>query len=468
MTIYSPLLTDQYQLVMAYSYWQLNMAEQEAVFHLFFRRQPFAENFTIACGLGRVIDYIQNWRFSAADLDYLRSLTTAKNTALFSEPFLNYLSELRFNGEIDALPEGSLVFPNEPLLRIKAPILQCQILETALTNHMQFSTLIATKAAQICRAAAPDPVIEFGLRRAQGPDGGLMASRAAYIGGCEAVSNVLAGQYYDIPVRGTQAHSWVMAFPDELSAFEQFAQVMPANTTLLVDTYNTRQGVKNAITVGKKLQEQGQELQAVRLDSGDLLKLSLETRKMLDDAGFTTTKILASGDLDERIITQLKAQGAAIDIWGVGTKLCTSYDHPALDMVYKLGALKNSEQQWDYKIKLSDSPGKTTTPGIQQIRRYYQQGRLLADIVYDESSDIRNADFAIPYDSYEDLLVPIFRNGKLVYQSPSTTAMREFCLQQLHIYSASNSSNYAMQLETHIEHLRKNLMLEQQAKFGEN
>lgn len=469
---HTPLLIDQYQLVMAQGYWQLKMSEQEVVFHMFFRHHPIKENYTIVCGLAHVIEFINQWHFSSADIDYLRTLKTPAKTPIFSEPFLQYLRHLRFSGDIDAIPEGTVAFPNAPVLRIKAPILQCQLLETALTNAMQFSSLIATRAAQLCHIASPDPVIEFGLRRSQGPNGGLMASRAAYMGGCASVSNVLAGQYYDIPVQGTQAHSWVMAFPDELTAFEKFAEVSPNNMTLLVDTYHTIQGVKNAIKVGKKLREKGYELQAIRLDSGDLLSISREARKLLDEAGLKSTKILASGDLDDQMIAQLKAENAPIDLWGVGTRLVTSYDKPALDMVYKLAAIKNNTQEkvpspsgrgvgvreWEYKIKISDSPEKTTIPGILQTRRYFNQKHFVGDVLYDELTGIDDKDFKKTFDAKKDLLEPIFRHGKLVYQQPTTASIRDYCIVQRTGFLASKQKHYNLQLEPGLEKLRKKLL----------
>lgn len=456
--INSPLLTDHYQLTMACAYWRRQMAEQESVFHLFFRRHPFRQNYTIACGLARIVEFIQQWQFTSVEIDYLRTLRSPQGSILFEEEFLHYLSQLRFIGDIDAMIEGSIVFPNEPILRIKAPIIQCQLLETALTNYLQFSSLVATKSAQICQTASPDAVIEFGLRRAQGPDGGLMASRAAYIGGCAGTSNVLAGQYYQIPLMGTQAHSWVMAFPDEVSAFEAFAQAMPDNVIFLVDTYHTIEGVQHAIAVGKALKKNQHALLGIRLDSGDLLTLSRTARQLLDEAGFQTTKILASGDLDEQTIHQLKAQKAPIDIWGVGTRLVTCYEKPALDMVYKLSAIKNTHQTWDYKIKISDSSEKTTIPGIQQIRRYFHHKQWVGDVLFDENLGVDDQNFTSPYDQIQDLLIPIFRQGKQIYDLPETAIIRDYCLNQVKSYLKSNTKDYKIQLEPHLAMLQKTLI----------
>src|SRR3990167_8675421 len=352
--IYSPLLTDFYQLTMASGYWQLGMHENEAVFHLLFRKNPFNSNHALCCGLGSVTEFLDHWSFQQDDLEYLATLKNAKNLPLFSQDFLDYLATIRFTCDIDAIPEGTIVFPNEPVLRIQGPLIQCQLLETALLNILNFQTLIATKAARICLAADGDDVIEFGLRRAQGPDGALSASRAAYIGGCVATSNTLAGKLYDIPVRGTHAHSWVTAFDTESEAFAAYTKVMPNNSVLLVDTFNTIDGVQHAIEAGLQMRAQGAELSAIRLDSGDMADLSVKARRMLDEAGLKETGIIASNSLDEYLIADLKKNGAKISAWGVGTSLATAYDHPVLDGVYKMSALQKSDGSWDYKIKLSE------------------------------------------------------------------------------------------------------------------
>ncbi len=425
------LLTDLYQLTMAYGYWKSGKSEQEAVFNLYFRKHPFQGGFTVACGLGSVIDYIRDYQFDEQDLAYLASLTGNDGEVLFESAFLEYLGTMKLEVSIDAVPEGTVVFPNEPLLKIQGPILQCQLLETPLLNLINFQTLIATKAARMRLVAQNDSLLEFGLRRAQGPDGGMTASRAAYIGGVDATSNVLAGKLYGIPVKGTHAHSWVMSFDSELEAFESYARYMPNNVTLLVDTYDTIEGVKKAIIVGNQLRSKGYELGGIRLDSGDLAYLSIAARKLLDDAGFTETNIVASNDLDEYIMDSLKIQGAQINVWGIGTKLVTAFDQPALGGVYKLAALKNEAGTWDYKIKLSEQAIKVSTPGIQQVRRYKQEGGFVADMIFDVvhslKTDIKMID---PYDftrnrtfskdmDYEDLLVPVFDRGILVYQLPS-------------------------------------------------
>lgn len=457
MNTHSALLTDQYQLVMAYGYWKLGIAENESVFHLTFRSNPFQGNYAIACGLENVIEYLSNFRFEKDDIEYLGTLTGKDNEPFFSADFLDYLSRLEFTCDVHAIPEGNLVFPNEPLLRIQGPILQCQLLETPLINLMSFPTLAATKASRLSRVTEDDHLIEFGLRRAQGPNGGITASRSAYIGGCTGTSNVLAGKKYDIPVVGTQAHSWIMAFPCELEAFKAFAKVMQDNTTLLVDTYDTLQGVENAIKVGRILHEKGQELNAIRLDSGNLYDLSIQARALLDDAGFNNTKIFASGDLDENIILDLKKNKAPIDAWGVGTRLSTCYDQPALNAIYKLGAIKENSH-WSYKMKISNQRDKMTIPGIQQVRRYSKQQQFVSDLIYDVEMGLQELP---PKDSdhHIDLLQPIFERGKLVYQSPDIHQIRDFCLAEIKNFSHYKSP-YNVYIEQQLTELQKKLIAE--------
>jgi nicotinate phosphoribosyltransferase len=441
--VISPLLTDLYQLTMAYGYWKLGMHEREAVFQLIYRRNPFRGNYAVACGLGSVIEFLKDWHFAEDDLVYLGKLRTANGEVLFPADFLAYLGSLRFTGDVDAIPEGTVVFAQEPLLRITAPLIQGQLLESTLLNLVNFQTLVATKAARICQAAGQHEVLEFGLRRAQGPDGAMSASRAAYIGGCAATSNVLAGKIYDIPVRGTHAHSWVTAFPDERSAFAAYADVMPHNCVLLVDTYDTIQGIKNAIEVGHTLRAKGAELLGIRLDSGDMAALSKQARQMLDAAGFTQTKIIASNSLDEYVIADMQQQGAAISVWGVGTNLVTSYDHPALDGVYKLSALQDEQGQWEYKVKLSEQAIKISNPGIYQVRRLLKNNKPVLDVMYDiklgfsspvavMSLDVPLTEMSIPdYDSSVDLLTPIFVRGKLAYQPEPLKTLRASTLQNV-------------------------------------
>ncbi|GEO06866.1 nicotinate phosphoribosyltransferase [Adhaeribacter aerolatus] len=437
------LFTDMYQLTMAQAYWKKGMAEQEAVFHLYFRKHPFNGGYTVCAGLADAIDYLKEFRFSPDDIAYLGSLKGSQQQPLFETEFLAYLQNLTFTCQVDAIPEGTVVFPNEPLLRIQGPILQCQLLETPLLTIINFQTLIATKAARLVDAAQGDRIIEFGMRRAQGPDGALSAARAAFIGGIGATSNLLAGRYFDIPVKGTHAHSWVMSFPEEQDAFAAYAEVFPHDSVFLVDTYNTLQGIKKAIMVAKQLREKGAELLGIRLDSGDLAYLSKEGRRMLDEAGLPEVSILASNDLDEYLIQSLKLQGARIDTWGIGTKLVTAYDQPALGGVYKLAALRGTDGHWEYKLKLSEQLIKISTPGILQVRRYYGTQNFIADMIYSEEQPVpTDATIIDPADvtrrrtlsadeDFENLLVPVFRNGKVVYQEPDLKTIQARTRQQI-------------------------------------
>lgn len=454
---YTPLLTDLYQFTMAYGYWQLGMHEQQANFHLFFRKNPFQGHYALSCGLGSVIEYLENWRFDNQQLSYLRQLTSADGSPLFSDAFLDYLEDLRFTCDIDAVPEGTLVFPQLPLIRIQGPLLQCQLLETPLLTLLNFQTLIATKTSRVCLAAEGDPVIEFGMRRAQGPDGALSASRAAYIGGCIGTSNTLAGKLYDIPVRGTHAHSWVTAFPDEASAFAAYANVMPHNSILLVDTYNTITGVKHAIETGRVLRAKGHELLGIRLDSGDLAALSIQARALLDEAGFENTMILASNSLDEYVIADLKKQGAKISAWGVGTSLATASDQPALDGVYKLSALQNKDGIWEDKIKLSEQVAKTSNPGRQGVKRYLKNQLPVLDVIYDIQAGAENVN--CEHDKVIDLLTPIYQKGKLVYCQPSIHAIHEHALETVKQFLLmKHDEKHSVVLDKHIATIKQQLI----------
>ena len=324
------LLTDFYQLTMAYAYWKNGLAERKSVFHLFFRSNPFEGGYAISCGLEYILDYLENFTFSRDDLDYLSTLKSKADDPMFEAGFLDYLSGMKFSCDIDAMPEGTVVFPHEPMLRVEGPVIQCQLLETPLLNMINFQTLIATKSARINQSAKGEPVLEFGLRRAQGIDGALSASRAAFIGGCSSTSNVLAGKLFDIPVSGTHAHSWIMTFDSELEAFKAYAHALPDNCIFLVDTYDSLEGVRNAIEVGKILREKGKKMAGIRIDSGDLAYISQEARVLLDKAGFGEADIVASNNLDEKLVRSLKNQEARITMWGIGTRLATAYDQPAL------------------------------------------------------------------------------------------------------------------------------------------
>jgi nicotinate phosphoribosyltransferase len=461
------LLTDLYQLTMANAYWATGTHQQEAVFHLNYRTEPFGGNYTIACGLDLAINFLQNLQFSDEDIKYLAQLKGAKDRPLFDEEFLEFLREADFTWDIDAVPEGTLVFADEPLLRVKAPLWQAQILETPLLNCINFSTLIATKASRVVQAAQGGTVLEFGLRRAQGFDGGISEARAAYIGGCHATSNVLAGKLFGIPVKGTHAHSWVMSFETEMESFQKYAEAMPHNSIFLVDTYDTIEGVRKAIRVGEWLRERGHAMNGIRLDSGDLAQLSIEARKMLDEAGFEDTSIVASGNLDEYKIKDLLDRDAKIDIWGVGTHLATAYDEPALDGIYKLAAI-HRQDDWNYQVKLSDTEAKISNPGIQQVRRMMKDGQPEGDVIYDERisnrDDFRMKNCRFNFEDGHDLLQPIFKNGERVYTSPTAQAMREHTFEQLALFANVDWTDYPIGLESNLHHEKKDIIKKLNAK----
>lgn len=429
------LFQDLYQATMGQAYWKSGKAEEQAVFHLYFRKNPFNGGYTVACGLEYVIDYIENFKFEHEDLVYISEIKGNDGNPIFEKGYIDYLRRLKLEIDIDAVREGTVVFPHEPLLRVEGPILHCQLLETALLNIVNFQTLIATKAARVCYAAHGDTVLEFGARRAQGIDGSLAASRAAYIGGCDATSNVLAGKLFGIPVKGTHAHSWVMSFNNELEAFQEYANAMPNNATFLVDTYDTIQGVKNVIKTWEGFKDK-YKLQGIRLDSGDLAALSIEARKLLDEAGYTDTKIVASNDLDEELIETLRQQGARIDVWGVGTQLVTGGTQSALGGVYKLAAIDDG-LSWRPTIKLSEQIVKISNPGVQQVKRYQIGGKLVGDVIYNPENPVKHGSKVVDSTNPlvirdiktltegEDLLVPIFRGTKNVYNAPSTGEIRD-------------------------------------------
>lgn len=439
------LLTDLYELTMMQGYFKKGMDNKMVVFDLFYRKNPSGNGYAITAGLEQAIDYINNLTFKDDDLTYLKSL------GMFEDDFIEYLRNFKFTGEIYAVPEGTVVFPQEPLMRIKAPITQAQLVETALLNIINHQSLIATKAARVAWAAEGDPIMEFGLRRAQGPDAGTLGARAAMIGGCIGTSNVLTGKLFNVPVKGTHAHSWIMSFPSELDAFRAYAELYPEGCILLVDTYNTlEQGVPNAIKVFNEMKEKGikPKLYGIRLDSGDLAYLSKKARVMLDEAGFKDAIISASSDLDENLISSLKLQGAQISLWGVGTKLITSDDCPAFGGVYKLAAESDENGNFIPKIKLSNNPEKVTTPGIKKIVRIYDKktGKIKADLLalddetFDESKKMTLFDSSAKWKrmvlkpgtyTMRELLVPVFIDGKCVYESPSVMDIRDYCIKEL-------------------------------------
>lgn len=437
------LLTDFYELTMMQGYYK-NNTNETVIFDVFYRTNPSGSGYAIFAGLEQVIDYIKNLHFSKEDIEYLRSLNT------FDEDFLNYLTTFTFSGDIYAVAEGTVVFPMEPLVKIVAPIMEAQLIETAILNIINHQSLIATKASRVCYAAQGEPVMEFGLRRAQGPDAGIYGARAAVIGGCSGTSNVLAAQKFNVPALGTHAHSWIMSFEDELTAFREYALLYPNNATLLVDTYDTlRSGVPNAIKVFKELKEAGKmpSKYGIRLDSGDLAYLSKKARKMLDEAGFYDAVIVASSDLDEYLIDSLKTQGAAINSWGVGTNLITSKDCPAFGGVYKLAAIEK-DGVFIPKIKLSENQCKITNPGNKTIYRIYEKesGKIKADLiamVYEKFSESNPLLLFDPMATWKktylkpgtytikELLMPIFIKGKCVYESPSVMEIRDYCKKEL-------------------------------------
>lgn len=434
------LLTDLYELTMMQGYYKEGQNET-VIFDVFFRQNPSNNGYSVCAGLAQVIDYVKNLNFSYEDVDYLRSL------GIFDEDFLRYLSGFHFSGDIYAIPEGTVVFPKEPLLKVIAPIMEAQLVETAILNIINHQSLIATKTSRIVFAANGDGIMEFGLRRAQGPDAGLYGARAAMIGGCVGTSNVLAGKLFDVPVMGTHAHSWIMSFKDEYTAFKAYADMYPDNCTLLVDTYDTlKSGVPNAIRVFQEYKDAGKKFgkYGIRLDSGDLAYLSKEARKMLDAAGFPDASICASNDLDEYLLHDLKMQDAAIDSWGVGTNLITSKDCPSFGGVYKLAAIQDEYGTFIPKIKKSENTEKITNPGNKTIYRIYDKatGKMKADLIcfadetYDTSEDLLLFDpietwkkTTLPGGSYtmRELLVPVFLNGACVYTSPSVKEIAKYC-----------------------------------------
>ena len=435
------LLTDFYELTMMQGYLKSGKHQERVIFDMFYRKNPCGNGFAICCGLEQVVEYIRNLNFSEEDIDYLRSLGT------FDEDFIEYLRGFHFTGDIYAIPEGTVVFPKEPLIKVIAPVIEAQLVETAILNLVNHQSLIATKAYRVVHAAQGDGVMEFGLRRAQGPDAGIYGARAAVIAGCIGTSNVYAGQKFRVPVLGTHAHSWIMSFPTELEAFKTYARLYPNNCILLVDTYDTlKSGVKNAILCYDAMKEEGITLKrfGIRLDSGDLAYLSKKARKMLDEAGYPDAIISASNDLDENLIASLKAQGACITSWGVGTNLITSESQPSFGGVYKLAATYSDEGQWVPKIKLSENSEKITNPGNKQIYRIIEKdsGKVFADYIALEEERFSEAEDLVLFDpidtwkkstlkggSYEmrPLLVPIFLGGKLVYNCPSVEEIKAHC-----------------------------------------
>lgn len=422
--------TDLYQLTMMYGFFKAGKTNDEAAFDLFFRKNPFHNGYTVVAGLEKVVEYVRNLRFTEEDIQFLA------RTGLFEDPaFFDELRGFHFTGNLYAMPEGSVAFPNEPVLRIEARLFEAQLVETALLTMIGFQSLIATKANRIVRAAEGRPVMEFGSRRAQETEAALLGARAAIIGGCVATSNVLAGERYNLTVAGTHAHSWVMSFPSELDSFRAYAQVYPENLILLVDTYDTlRSGVPNAITVFKEVLEWHGRPKSfgIRIDSGDLAYLSKVAREMLDEAGFPDAKIVVSNDLDEYLIRELQVQGAKIDSYGVGTRLITAFDQPAIGCVYKLAA-ERIDGVWSPRLKRSENPEKITNPGVKKVLRFFDKRnqKAVVDLIMLVHEDVPKQPFevfdpvhiwkrkVIDHAHYEELLIPIFQQGQQVYPLPT-------------------------------------------------
>lgn len=473
----SGLLTDLYQITMAQGYFRCDMAEHEAVFHLTFRNLPFGGGFAVACGLDSVVDFVRRWRFSGQDLDYLRGLEGNDGGPLLHRDFLEYLRTLRFRCDLDAIPEGTAVFGHEPLIRIRGPLIQCQLLETPLLAMINFQTLVATKAARIAMAAEGDPVIEFGFRRSQGMNGALAVGRASYVGGCAGTSNVYAGRTFGIPVLGTHAHSWIMAFESEREAFLRYAEALPNNCVFLVDTYDSISGVKHSIEAARRLADKGHRMAGIRLDSGDLAALSIKAREMLDEAGFSDAKIVASNELDEHRIRELKRSGAKVQVWGVGTRLATAFDQPALDGVYKLAAIRaDSAAPWRFTVKLSENEAKVPNPGVQQVRRYYDGDAPVADAIYNtENPPAKDWSYALlddpgsrtsipEHSGWKDLLQPVFRAGKAIGERENISVCRKRTLSTLNALDEKYRrldapESYPVLLESGLAALKRSLIL---------
>ena len=471
------LLTDFYELTMMYGYFLQGKTEEVATFDLFFR--PFEEsNFCIAAGLEQAIEYVENLHFSEDDIAYLRG------TGSFNEDFLHFLRGFKFTGTIRAVPEGTVVFPYEPLLIVTAPICQAQLIEAALLNIVNFQTLIATKARRVCYAASPASVLEFGLRRAQAPDAAIYGARAAVIGGCSSTSNVLCAQMFGMPPKGTHAHSWVMSFPTELDAFMAYADTYPDNCLLLVDTYDTLgSGVPNAIKVFDYLKGKGYKPVGIRLDSGDLAYLSKQARAMLDAAGHTDCKIFASSDIDEYVLQSLKQQDAKIDIYGVGTRMITSNNTPSLGGVYKLSNISSHGVNIP-KMKISDNPIKMTNPGVKTVYRLFGRDtdKAIADVICldDETiDDSKPLTITHPVERWKtkevvnfyakELHQTVMAEGKRTYQRKSVYQLQKDCQVSLDGFwdeykRLSNPHEYKVDLSDNLYALKEEIILNERGK----
>ena len=478
------LNTDLYELTMAQGFWESGLADTQACFNVFFRENPFGGGYAVACGMGQIADLVENFVFDDDALSYLGFLPAPGGGKMFKQGFIDYLRDFRLHVSVWAVPEGDIVFPREPMVRVEGPIIDCQLMETALLNLVNFQTLVATKTARVVQSAQGHPVSDFGLRRAQGPDGGLAVARASYVGGASSTSNVLAGKIYGIPVFGTHAHSWVMAFPSELEAFRAFAKSSPKNCVLLVDTYDVKKGIQNAITVAKEMEAKGERLAAIRIDSGDLAKLSKLARKEFDEAGLPYVKISVSNDLDEYTIQSLFAQGAPLDSFGVGTKLATCDPQPSLGGVYKLSATKaQGADKWTPVIKLSEMSYKRTIPGIQHILRFTDaEGVPVGDMIVDDSVardttstivDIMDPDYTYDVSGYEshELLVQLVEDGRRFGEQQTLEQSKHRCREALmHLDPAVkrflNPQFYPVGMEPGLAKLRSDLAREERAGSG--
>lgn len=465
------LLTDLYQLTMLNGYFEKNIHEDEVVFDMFFRKNACNGGYTIICGIEQLVEYINNLHFSEEDLKYLKSLD------LFSDKFLDFLKDFKFTGDIYAVEEGTIMFPKEPIITVKAPLYQAQLIETALLTIVNFQSLIATKASRVCYAAEDDAVFEFGLRRAQGPDAGTYGARAAVIGGCAGTANVLAGKMFDIPVVGTQAHSWVQKFDTELESFQAYADVYPDKCLLLVDTYDVlNSGVPNAIKVFDNLKAKGHKPMGIRIDSGDLEYLSNEAKKQFEAAGYTDLTYTASNDLDEHTIADLKSKGCAINSWGVGTKLITSADSPSLGGVYKLAGSYEGDTLIP-KIKISEDPEKINNPGFKKVVRIYNENNIAeADLIMLHNEEIDTTKpLTIFHPTYswkkttfnnytiKELQKPLFKNGECKFVPKSIAEIKKYVNEQLDTFwdsykRLSSPKKFKVDLSNELWTLKSNLL----------
>jgi nicotinate phosphoribosyltransferase len=469
------LVADLYQFTAAYAFWKAKLHDTQTCFHLFHRNTPFSGGYTICAGLEYVQDWISEFRFDSSDIDYLASRKGNDGKPLFpDEDFIKYLESFRFTCDVDAVPEGTVVFPHEPMLRSIGPIVQCLLIESFALCTINSQSLFATIASRIVNAANGDPVLDGGLRRAQGIDGALSATRACYIGGVSGTSNALAGKIFGINVGGTMQHAFIMFFEDELEAFETYSRALPNNCVFLVDTYGSISGIENAIRISKQLKEKGYEPMGIRLDSGDLAYLSKEGRKMLDAAGLTNMKVGGSNDLDEHLISSLKAQGCTIASWIVGTKMLTSYNQPALGGVYKMGG-KYKDEHWIPKIKLSDQSIKTSNPGILNTKRYVDKNdQFIGDMIYDELNyqcgnimvhpDVATKQTVFKDNTSSNLLLPAIRNGKIVGSQPSLKEIQMRAKKQLSqlppgVTRFDNPQEYPVGLDLELHHQKMSMIL---------